>query len=152
MKIEMNQEEFGLLVDMIYVANYVFHTYLGEKEPESEKYRVFEQKIMSHAKDFGKDNLVHWDEENHQFFPSEEFLENSASIGYIEDFEVNTFWEQLIDRLAVRDIFNQYGEENVKKMDDQEFLLKRNEFREKYEEEFEKNGSYNIFFTDTTKK
>ncbi len=69
-----------------------------------------------------------------------------------EDFEINTFWEQLIDRLAIRDLFNQYGEDTVKQMDEKEFFLKRSQFREKYEDEFEKNGLQNIFFSGILKK
>ena len=147
MKIEMNQQEYELLLDMVYIADYVFHTYLGEEDPGTEKYRVFEQKIMSWAKDFELENLVDWDKEYNQFLPSDDFFERSESPDYIENFEVNSFWEELIDRLAVRDIFMKYGEKDVKKMSDKEFLLKRNEFRRKYEKEFESNGLQNIQIT-----
>ena len=152
MNIELSQEEYELLVEMIFTADYVYNAYLNEQDQEREKYHTLQQKIVSFAKQFKKENLVEWDDECNQLIPSKDYYENSASVHFIEDFEINTFWEQLIYRLAIRDLFNQYGEDTVKQMDEKEFFLKRSQFREKYEDEFEKNGLQNIFFSGILKK
>jgi len=152
MNIELSQEEYELLVEMIFTADYVYNAYLNEQDQEREKYHTLQQKIMSFAKQFNKESLVERDDECNQLIPSKDYYENSTSVHFIEDFEINTFWEQLIDRLAIRDLFNQYGEDTVMQMDEKEFFLKRSQFREKYEEEFEKNGLQNIFFSGILKK
>lgn len=151
MNIDLSREEYELLVEMIYTADYVYCAYLSERDQSREKYHLLQQKIMSYANQFKKGNLVEWDEESKQFMPSKDFVEKAPSVQFIEDFEINTFWEQLIDRLAIRDLFNHYGEDVVSQMDEKEFFLKRSQFREKYEEEFEKNGLQNIFFSGVMK-
>jgi len=52
----------------------------------------------------------------------------------------------------MRDLFNHFGEDKVQQMDDKEFFQNRSQFREKYEEEFEKNGIQNIIFPGIIKK
>lgn len=151
MNIELSREEYELLVEMIYTADYVYCAYLNENNQDREKYHLLQQKIMSYANQFKIENLVEWDDGSKQFIPTNDFIEKTSSVHFIEDFEINTFWEQLIDRLAIRDLFNQYGEEVVKQMDEKEFFTKRTQFREKYEEEFEKNGLQNIFFSGILK-
>jgi hypothetical protein len=122
MNIELSQEEYELLVEMIYTADYVYNAYLNEQDQEREKYHTLQQKIMSFAKQFKKENLVEWDDECNQLIPSKDYYENSTSVHFIEDFEINTFWEQLIDRLAIRDLFNQHGEDTEDWMSSKKYI------------------------------
>lgn len=152
MKIELSQEEYQLLLEMVCTADYVYSVYFKERDQDREKYHTVQQKIMSYANLFKRGSLVKWDEKSKQFIPSDEFYEEVSSIRFIEEFEINTFWEQLIERLAMRDLFNHFGEDKVQQMDDKEFFQNRSQFREKYEEEFEKNGIQNIIFPGIIKK
>ena len=57
---------------------------------------------------------------------------------YIDDYNNDNFGEELIYRLARRDLLKKYGENKITKMRWEERLEKETPFIEKYEEEFEK--------------
>jgi hypothetical protein len=75
MNIELSQEEYELLVEMIFTADYVYNAYLNEQDQEREKYHTLQQKIVSFAKQFKKENLVEWDDECNQLIPSKDYYE-----------------------------------------------------------------------------
>jgi hypothetical protein len=61
-------------------------------------------------------------------------------MAFIEKFENKSFGEDLIDRLAQRDLIRELGEEKILSLDPLDRMEKEDPFREKYEEEFEIHG------------
>jgi hypothetical protein len=59
---------------------------------------------------------------------------------YIDEYNSDVFWDELIHRLARRDLIREYGEENVINMSLEQLIEKEQQFIEKYDEEFAKNG------------
>ena len=68
---------------------------------------------------------------------------------YIDDYDNQTFWEELIERLANRDFLAKYGEEAIQKMSFEERFTKFQEFEERYDEEFEDHGIERIVISDS---
>ena len=108
------------------------------------KYDEIEQYIYSFAKDFGLEKYIEFSKKYNKFFPTRELEEGTDVEQYREEYDNETFWEDLIDRLTRRDFIKKYGEETVKKMSLEERIEKEYPFEEKYRNEFEKNGIENL--------
>ena len=59
---------------------------------------------------------------------------------FIDEFEDETFWTELTDRLADRDMLRILGDKKILKMTPEERFMTHHDFEEKYEEEFEEHG------------
>ena len=58
----------------------------------------------------------------------------------IVDYDNECFWDELTERLAYRDLILQEGKDKVIGMDFEERLVKTEALREKYSDEFYRNG------------
>ncbi len=85
-------------------------------------------------------NLVEYDPEMKKYFPTREYDETNVVMDAIVDYDNESFWEELMERLATRDLIVKEGKEKVMAMDDEERLAKTEDLREKYAAEFERYG------------
>lgn len=109
-----------------------------------EEFEKFEQYILSFCKDFGVDGFVEYSEDLKMFFLTNDFLEESGVEKLIDEYDNDTFWDQLIFRMAERDMIERYGEDAFGEMEFNERLEREGHFAEMYEEEFEENGLQNL--------
>ena len=140
MKIEITKKEYRALLDIFHLADWVLHCYKDPEIPETEEYRILEQKFMALAKEMGFANLVEFDPESGQYFPTREYDETNLATAAIVDYDNESFWEELIERLAMKDLILKEGKDKVLAMADEEKLVKTENFREKYAAEFEQHG------------
>lgn len=143
MKINFSKKEYETLLEILYIANWVIDAFETEPKPDKQKYEDLEQKILSYAKDFGMDRLVVWDARVSEYFHSKEF-DDGRPMELIEEFEDESFWNELTHRLAERDFIETHTEEEIEKMDVWDRIRKIDEFVEKYWDEFEENGLENL--------
>jgi hypothetical protein len=148
MKIELTNKEYRVLLDVLHIADWVLHAHKMEEGPETEKYRSLEQKFLSYAEKMGFANLVEYDPEMKEYFPTREYDETNEVMEAIVEYDNETFWEELIERLAMRDLIVQDGKEKVMAMDDEERLAKTEKLREKYAVEFEQQGISRIIIKE----
>ena len=139
-QIEFSNEEYRLLLDMVYIADWVMNAHEVEQQEETKPYGKLEQKLLSLAKDFGFGEYIDWDEELQKYFPTRGFEEERPAMGFIDKFEDDSFWEELVARLAERDAERKYGQKKLARMGLEERIKKIDEFEEKYWAEFEENG------------
>lgn len=147
MKIKISKNEYRLMLDVFAIAEWVMNSFKVDKDPETKPYNKLEQKIMSYAEDFGCGNLVSYDSKLEEFFPTREFDETGAYSKFIEQFEDDVFWEELGQRLALRDLINEQGLEAVRSMDPVSRLRVQDEIADRYHQEFYDNGIENLFLT-----
>ena len=69
-------------------------------------------------------NLVEYDPEMKKYFPTREYDETNVVMDAIVDYDNESFWEELMERLATRDLILKEGKEKVMAMDDEERLVK----------------------------
>lgn len=143
MEIKLTKEQYENLIKLVYLGNWMINA-IRLKDERIKKYDEIEQYIFSFAKEAGLENYIEFDKKYNQFFPTREFEENPEMEQYRQDYNDQVFWQELADRLGTRDFIKEYGEEAIKKMDQKERFLKREEFIIKYEEEFEKYGLDNL--------
>ena len=140
MKIEITKKEYRALLDIFHIADWVLHCYKDPEIPETKEYRILEQKFLVMAKEMGFENLVEFDPQMGQYFPTREYDETNLVTDCIVDYDNESFWEELIERLAMRDLILKEGNDKVMAMDDEERLVKTENLREKYATEFERYG------------
>ena len=129
---------------MVEIASWVLYAHKTEEEPETVKYRDLEQKLLSYAKEIGLKHFVKYEKKLGKYFLTKEFEDKSAFMDYIDDYNNDTFWDELINHLSLRDLIRQEGEEKYRGMSLMERFLKEEPIREKYYNEFQMNGLNNI--------
>ena len=140
MNIEISKKEYRTLLDVLHIADWVLHAYKTEEGPETEEFRVLEQKFLSLAEDMGFGHFVEYDAEMKKYFPTREYEETSSVMDAIVDYDNECFWDELTERLATRDLIQQEGKDKVVALDFEERMIKMETFQGRYEEEFERQG------------
>ena len=144
MKINITKKEYLTLLEILEIADWVLHAQHTGRRPETEKYKDFEQKIFSHAKDMGYKNFIEHDHKLNQYFPTRELEDASPAMEFIREFENDTFWDELIQRLVTRDLIRQCGENRFGSMTLKERFEKEGPLEEGYSKEFHLHGLENI--------
>lgn len=148
MKIDISKEEYRVLLDAFHIADWVFHAYKTEEGPETEEFRNLEQKILALAAEMGFEHLVEYDEETGRYFPTREYEDTSLVMDAIVDYDNESFWDELTERLASRDLILQEGKDKVLGMDFEERLTKTEGLRGKYSDEFYQNGLNRLYLKE----
>lgn len=137
MQVNFTKEQFKTLMELVYLGNWMMTSYHEEIPEEKEQYEAMEEYIFSLAKAFGWTEMAVSDGEGS--FPSALF-ESGGIMDVIDDYDDYTLWDQLADNLANRDLLNEYGEEALEAMSDQERFVKKDKLYWSYMDEFGKNG------------
>ena len=109
MNVDISKEEYGKLLDLLHMASWVLHAHENEKSPLTEPYDAVVQKFYALAKDMGQDRMIAYHSDAKKFMPTVEFENSAQSWEFIDEFMDDTFWDELMHRLAERDIERQVG-------------------------------------------
>lgn len=139
MKINFTKKQFEVLLKLAYMGNWVANAHRTGRDDDKriEKYEEMQRYLLSFAKEFGLEKYVDIDDE--KMYPSRE-LEEGETDELIDEYDNETFWEELVDRFAKRDFLREYGEEAISKMDTMERIKKDHPFLEKYQDEIYEYG------------
>ena len=140
MKVTITKKEYRVLLDMLEVADWVLRSYKVEDDPETAEYLALEQKFLALAKDMEAGNLVDFDAETGNYQTSDVFEEQSRMMEFIDEYNNDVFWDELAERLALRDLVRAEGEERIRAMDFDERSEKVETLRGAYLDEFHANG------------
>jgi hypothetical protein len=139
MEITLTKAQYQSLLKMVFLGNWIINA------PRTETIKEFdelEEHIFSFARTFGLENEIDFDENTGRLYPSEQF-ENSLS-PYIDEYNENNMWQELISILSHRDLVEEIGEDNLKDLDRDTFNETLDTLYEKYEQEFSENGIQNL--------
>ena len=139
MPIEFSKEEFRTFLEVLEIADWVLNSHHGETPEEHAKYSEFEQKIFSQAEEFGFGDIVEYVEDHEEYFPTKKHDDNSNVMPIIKEFEEDSFWEEIAERMAKRDMFRELGEEKIMSMTHEEQFTAFHDYHEKYMDEFEEH-------------
>ncbi|OFX27380.1 MAG: hypothetical protein A2Z07_08570 [Armatimonadetes bacterium RBG_16_67_12] len=135
-KIEFSKEQFRALLELVYLGEYMVN---GIRSPGEylARFDEFQQYVYSMAARFGIADVAEFDDRLRKYFPSDSFDE--AMQEYIGAYDNETFWEELIHRLAERDFGEYYGDAAQHFVPEDRFA-RISPLIERYEEEAEKHG------------
>lgn len=131
MKLEMTKNQFKTLLELVFLGNWVANSH--RVEGEIEKYDAMEKEIFSMASRFGLPEFA--DEDG---YPSRIFEESIQEL--IDEYDEETFWSKLVERMAWRDFYRQYSEEQLERMNQNQRFEKLCSIIANYEELFRKYG------------
>lgn len=134
-KIELTNTQFQNLLQLAYLGEWVLQAY--EPADNAGEIDDLEQKLYESAYRQGNDD-IEYDKKLGGYVPCQEFESDCDKV--IEKYDEHTFWEELIIRMANRDLQKM----NADKLSPKEFEKKQNELIQKYEKEFAKNGIDNL--------
>jgi len=140
MKIDLSRRDYQSLLTVLEIADWVLHAYSPDEPPEGTPLRALEQKVLALADEFGCGELVEFDAGEQRYWLTREYDELSDAVQFIEQFENDSFWDQLNDRLVERDLIRQLGEKAFKRLDSEEVAEKAEPYRRLYGEEFLSHG------------
>jgi len=140
MNVSLTQREFRLLLDLLLMADWVLHGHRREEPTEAETYRMVIQKFLSLAQDFGVGEFVEIDEELNQYRPTEKLEAETGAWKMLDEYDDLLFWEELIVRLAERDVAAMPGKGDIGNMSAEEYDRLAGPLEEKYAGEFYQHG------------
>ncbi|ONI38434.1 hypothetical protein AN640_02515 [Candidatus Epulonipiscium fishelsonii] len=135
MNLELTEEEFRTLVDLVYAGNLMLNDMGGE---ELGPHAKLQQKIFSIANQNGFDSLISFDENLNMYVPTQSY-ENDEINEWIEEYENTLFFDELVLRFARRDALNYLGDENPN-MSPAELEQLQLKYEDMYDEEIEYHG------------
>lgn len=140
MNIEVTEDEYGKLLEMVYMAEWVL---TAHKQPDErmEHYTQIIQKLYARARDTAYAEMVTYDEDLEKYLPARRLEEDSEARRLLDQFADETFWHELIYRFTQRDAETRAGgsERFMSLPPDKRFDMET-PIEEKYIEEFEKYG------------
>jgi hypothetical protein len=141
MKINFTKQEYRLLVTMLEIADWVMTANdIGENE-EVKPYNELRKKILSYFKEMGMDDCYKYDKADDDYYETGEYEDNSESTRFIEKYNEEFFWQELIGKLADRDFHQKHGD---KKVDMETRFSDITDFEEIYVNEITQNGLENL--------
>jgi hypothetical protein len=143
MKINITKKEFRLLVDMLYLADWMMHSHAVGEEQHNHEYEKLRKKILSHYKEMQAEDIIEYSEKMDDFYETSDY-DDYVYEKFIETYDNENFWDELISRLAVRDVVNEIGIEQFQSMDDTARVMKIEEVREHYSNEFQQHDLDNV--------
>lgn len=145
MKIEITNEEYRTLLDVLHIAEVVLSGHRRQEDPRSEQHRMLIQKLYALAADAGLGKLIEFDNARKHYHPTEELENDSPVHAFIDEFTGHVFWDELISRLTARDAAWQAGGlESLNALSDDEREALERPINERYVEEFSKHGLSNL--------
>lgn len=144
MKIHLTKNEYRILIEMLTISEWVMHSHKIESNEMCKQHDLLMQKLLSYHKDFKCDDLVNHDKTDNVFYQTLIDEEDSLVNELIQEYETEVFWEELINRLAKRDLIEKQGAKKVAEMDPVTRFEGVSEESSKYHEEFEKTGLKNL--------
>jgi hypothetical protein len=145
MKIEISEQEYALLVDMMNLADWFIHARKVDEQPEDAPYSELYQKIMSYGKNMpAHRKRMKYFEEMEEYEPGETYMMELMA-RFITDYDDHAFWETMMTELAQRDVIKEEGgEEAYFTLEPEKRWAQEDKFKEQYMNEFAEHGLDNL--------
>jgi hypothetical protein len=140
MDIKLSRAQYETLMRLVYLGNWMVNGFRDkDKDPDTD---ALENYIYAKARDFGLGDRITYDEDADAHFPTEK--QEADWLADLDDGKNDLFWDELMYRLADRDLVARFGEANVDAMSADERKRMEDELADLYYKEFEKNGLDNL--------
>jgi len=143
MNLELTQKQYETLLKLAYLGDYMINGIRTEEDRVPE-YADLMQKLYLCAEEANCGALVERDKKMGRFFPAGELEEDRDVKQYREEYDNEIFWEELIDKLSLRDFMALQGSDTLNGALAKDITQAKSGIIKKYIEEFEKNGVENL--------
>lgn len=133
--ISLSGEQLTALAKLVYMGEWMLNSH---RDVPLAEFNDATQIIYAEAKSAGMESLVGFDDLAMEFSPTQEF--DAEMYPYIEEYDDDMFWEEFIDRMALRDMLKTYTMEQLATMSIEERMRVRQPFIAHYEDVFDRLG------------
>ena len=144
MKINFTKKQFKKLLKVIHLGDWMINSNnLPDKMDKECEYLM--SYILSFTKQFGLEDYastLNLDEDGEKIYPSRK-LEKEIE-DYIEDYNNENFWDELIRRMAKKDFRKKFTEKEFEEMDAEEIFNEITRIEQEYGNEFYESGIDNL--------
>jgi hypothetical protein len=141
MHLRFTDNELATLIQMVSLAANVAS--LNQKPGSEEGVSAFEDlenKILERASHAGFGEIIEFDEEKQAHRVTPEYEANSFFQECFDEFREESFWEELVIRLADRDLIRSIGHPAWEKLTEPQRRQRTQEIEKRYWDEFTKQG------------
>jgi hypothetical protein len=142
MNISFTPEQYKSLLMLTYLGSWMVNAHKVDPDKTFDDLGMYN---YSFAQSFGIKDLIESTGDG-KYYPTKKFEEIAEE--YLDEYDNETFWDELIDRLADRDFVGKYGQTAIEKMTIEERFSNRDEFEEHYATEFEEHGLDRVTIKD----
>jgi hypothetical protein len=139
MKVNITKKEYRILLHMLYLGDWVLNSCVPGERADTKDYRDLFERLLALAPGFSCEDLVS-ERSDGRYDPSAELEEHELIRGAIDEYDNETFWSELAERLANRDLIREVKEEAYAKMAPEERMQLFFSYETKYQKEFERFG------------
>lgn len=145
MKVTFTQKEFTRLLELVHLGMRTVEGRQGEESPHVERYAELEQKLYEMATPLGCADLVDVGFDG-RLAPSEKLLTDERLDKIVGDHDNDTFWHELVTRLADRDLAAEQARKSATGLGGPSIDTDKRvrEIEDAYWDEFEKNDLANV--------
>ena len=141
MHLRFTEEELATLVEMVSLAAEVANMVPEETQTaDIARFESVESKILESAKHAGMAGWIEFDEQRGKNRVTEKFQSEAYFQHCIDKFREANFWEELMIRLAERDLIKAIGEQAYLKLDEKARRKKTEPLEKRYWSKFRKQG------------
>lgn len=137
MKLELNKKELECLVELAMMAEWVMTAHDEDDDVRKDKYLALTEKLYRFAHENGmkKEFNIEGDDICE---PDPDWEDETMARTFIDEFEDMTFWSELVNKMADREMQKKFGGKKPNSFEEQ--MVVYEEFAEKFVEEFDKHG------------
>ena len=145
MHLRLTDQELATLAEMVSLAAWIASWNRREgAEDAFADYEALENKILEKAAHAGFGDLVEFDEERQRHRLSAEYQERSFFQECYDEFRNESFWEELVIRLADRDLIRRIGMKEWRKLSEEQRRQRTRDLEKRYWDEFTRSGVDNL--------
>jgi hypothetical protein len=131
-ELSLSENQFAHLLKLMYMGEWMLQAH--NKNSYNVEVEELEQQLYSIAYNMGLDEYAEYDKKMGGYVPTEDFEEECDTD--INSYDEQTFWEELIVRLADKKL----EKEGAKNLSHKEFTKLQETYIAEYEKEFEEYG------------
>ena len=147
MKIDFNKDEYRVLMEAVYLADWLVNSSKLHDEKNPEFVNLL-SKVFSFAQKFGFGGLMERDDRTGEFHGNAAFEDSVEQKGYISDYDEQTFWEELVAGLADKYLAEVLGEEKFRSFSKEQRFKIRMMMEAEVEEVLDREGLNAVFLKD----
>jgi hypothetical protein len=145
MQLRLSEQELATLAEMVSLASWVASWNRQEDaEAPFSDYEQLESKILKKTAQAGLVEMVEFDEATQRYRLSPEYQERSFFQECYDEFRNESFWEELVIRLADRDLIRRIGLRDWRKLTEEQRRERTRDLEKRYWDEFTRSGVNNL--------
>lgn len=136
-QLSLSVERYRALIEMIQVADWVITSRETEPRQSTEIYREVRGAVLENVAAVGLDDDILF--EDGEYFETLDYENGAPHREFIDTYDNEAFWDELVDRLVNRDLRDEFSEAEIADMSIENRTKKKAAIQATYENEFVKH-------------